>query len=97
MYTEYKLLFEIKNHDLMWFGQKKSIFFGSFFPIWIPAQKAYAQNLQPSSLQPIHWYWSFSIRVLSHSELNEANILRIFVDFWLFSFIEFSCLIYQSV
>ena len=73
MYTIYMLLFQVKDHDLMWFGQKKSIFFGSFFPIWIPAQKACAQNLQPSSSQPTHWYSSFSITVLSHGELNDTE------------------------
>ena len=73
MYTIYMLLFQVKDHDLMWFGQKKSIFFESFFPIWISAQKACAQDLQPSSSQPIHWYLSFSIRVLPHGELNNTE------------------------
>ena len=73
MYTIYMLLFQVKDHDLMWFGKKKSIFFGSFFPIWIPAQKACAQDLQPSSSQPIHWYLSFSIRVLPHGELSDTE------------------------
>ena len=67
------LLFQVKDHDLMWFGQKKSIFFESIFPIWISAQKACAQDLQPSSSQPIHWYLSFSIRVLPHGELNNTE------------------------
>ena len=59
---------------MIWFDlDKKSIFFESFFPIWIPAQKACAQNVQPSSSQPIHWYSSFSIRVLSHGELNDTE------------------------
>ena len=52
---------------------KKSIFLRSFFPICIPAQKSSAQNLQPSSSQPIHWYSSFSIRVLSRGELNDTE------------------------